>query len=199
MHLSNAPLPTERLALLECICAHVDPRIALTVSEVLARPRRPLPLDRKVVLVGHRCAGKTTLLPLVARWLHRTAHDLDTEIAARTGRTAREWIERNANEFRRMEREVFTLLPARTVIAAGGGFLSLHADLLRDALPVLVPVTFETYRERILMDTSRPRLYPELPLEEEITRVFTDREQAHARVPTVALADFLAATMEAPL
>jgi shikimate kinase len=58
---------------------------------------------------------------------------------------------------------------------------------------LVVPVCFETYRERLLADTSRPRLRPGMTLEEEIATVFHEREALHARVPTVPLVDFLRA------
>ena len=50
-----------------------------------------------------------------------------------------------------------------------------------------------SYRERLLADTSRPRLRPGVSLEEEIATVFHEREALHARVPTVPLVDFLRA------
>ncbi len=37
---------------------------------------------------------------------------------------------------------------------------------------LLVPVTFETYRERLLADTTRPRLRPGMSLEEELASVY---------------------------
>ena len=52
---------------------------------------------------------------------------------------------------------------------------------------VLVPVRFETYRERLMLDRTRPRLRPELSLEEELRVVFESREQLHAQVPTIPL------------
>jgi shikimate kinase len=184
--------------LLDELLDAVDPRLELRRSftregEV---PRRWPATSQHVVLVGHRAAGKSRLLPLLGEWLARPTLELDAEIARRSRRDLREWVERDPTSFRRAERETFLSLPPGQVIAAGGGFLALHADLLEPHVAVLVPVSFETYRERLLSDRTRPRLRPELSLEEEIVRIFEERERLHARAGVVALAEFLARTLE---
>lgn len=144
-----------------------------------------------VVLVGHRGAGKTSVLHALAERLARPAIDLDALIAKREGVTVRALFERSEAEFRAAERRAFCSVPGRAVIAAGGGFLAHHADLLAGHTPVLVPIDFETYRARLLRDTARPRLKPELSLEQEIATVFAEREALHARVKTLPLAEVL--------
>src|SRR5687768_6437315 len=113
-----------------------------------------------VVLVGHRGAGKSRLLDAVARRLGRPGVDLDRLVAEREGLPARALFERSEAEFRAAERRAFVSIAGQAVIAAGGGFLSHHADLLQAHTPVLVPIDFETYRARMLEDVSRPRLRP---------------------------------------
>ena len=140
-----------------------------------------------VVLVGHRGAGKSRLLETVARRLGRPGVDLDGLIAEREGVPARALFERSEEAFRLAERRAFASIGGRAVIAAGGGFLSHHADLLVGHTPVLVPIDFETYRARLLEDVTRPRLRPGVSLEEEIAAVFAEREALHARVATVPL------------
>jgi shikimate kinase len=180
------------------LAEHVDPRL----REAFVRDVRslaleaPLPRPGHVVLVGHRAAGKTHLVAPIAHLLRRHAIDLDALIAARTGRPARELLAEGT--FRRAEREAFAAVTGAAVIAAGGGFLSHHADLLEGHTAVLVPVTFETYRARLRADTSRPRLRPELTLEAEIEAVFREREALHARVPTVPLARLVASLGVSP-
>ena len=117
--------------------------------------------------------------------------DLDAALEAQTGRTLRDWFREDAAGFRAAEREAFRALPARTLVAVGGGFLSLHGDLLADAEVILVPLTFETFRERLLKDATRPRLRPELELEEELRVVFDERESAHRSVRTRSLVEAL--------
>jgi shikimate kinase len=176
----------------------IDPRLRSELEAELARrahapPSWSLPPESRIALVGHRAAGKTRLLPLVAALAGRPAFDLDRELEAHHHRSLRDWVREDEPSFRQAERARFLALPRACVVAVGGGFLSLHADLLEGHLPLLVPVTFETYRERLLADATRPRLRPDLTPEEEVAQVFRAREAAHARVKTVPLADFLLA------
>jgi shikimate kinase len=174
----------------------VDPRLASALRLEFERrlasdDGRRARAGEQVVLVGHRAAGKSRLLPIAAHLISRPAVDLDESIARRTGRSTRDLFDRDRDAFRAEERAAFLAVPVGAVIAAGGGFLALHADLLEGHLAVLVPVTFETYRERLLADGSRPRLRPEVSLEDEIASVFRERESAHARAPSVSLVDWL--------
>ncbi len=73
----------------------------------------------------------------------------------------------------------------------GGGFLSHHADALRGCLAVLIPVTFETYVERLRADATRPRLRPELTLDAELREIYFEREELHRAARPLALVDFL--------
>jgi shikimate kinase len=180
----------------EDIVALLDPRLRGPLAEELARrraaPPPPLALGRRVILVGHRGAGKSTLLGPVAELLGWPAVDLDAEVERRLGKPARRvFAEEGPDRFRAAEREAYQALPVRRVVAVGGGFLSLHADLLERDTAVLVPVTFETYRERLLADTERPRLYPEMAVEDELRYTFRSREELHRRAPTVPVVDFL--------
>jgi len=177
------------------VLALVDPRVRDRVhAEYVARPRAGKPLGPRVVLVGHRAAGKSTLLPAVAKLLGRRALDLDAEIERALGQPIREVFREDVRRFRAVEREVYQRLPRGTVVAAGGGFLALHADLLGEDTAVLVPVSFETYRERLMADASRPRLRPELSVEEELRAVYDEREAIHQRLGSraMSLAELLA-------
>lgn len=175
---------------------HLDPRLRDRLALELAQ--RPVGLEGvprgvTVVLAGHRAAGKSTVLPLVAQALGRPAIDLDAELERRAGRSLRSWFEADAASFRAAERSVFAALPPGGVVAVGGGFLSLHADLLRGCLTVLVPVTFETFVERLSADRSRPRLMPAVSLHEELTASWSEREAKHRAVETVSFVDFMRA------
>ncbi|WP_186001864.1 MULTISPECIES: shikimate kinase [Corallococcus] len=144
-----------------------------------------------MVLAGHRAAGKTRLLPLVSRLLERPGLDLDAELERRHGRPLRTWVADSPSTFRAAERETLGLLPPGSVVSVGGGFLSHHPEALAGHFTLVVPVTFDTYRERLLADVTRPRLRAEVSLEEELHLLFHEREALHARVPTISLADFL--------
>jgi shikimate kinase len=143
-----------------------------------------------VALVGHRAAGKSTVLPEVARRLSRIGIDLDLEIERRYARSIRRWVAEDEVGFRRAEREAFLSLPPNLVVAVGGGFLFHHADVLRDVVAVLVPVTFETFRERLLADSTRPRLKPRLSLEEELLALWEEREAHHRLASPMTWVDF---------
>lgn len=144
-----------------------------------------------MVLAGHRSAGKTRLLPVVSQLLGRPGLDLDVELERSSGRPLKTWVAEDPKSFRAAERQTLVALPPGSLVAVGGGFLSHHPDALAGMFTVLIPVSFETYRERLLADTSRPRLRPGVTLEEEIATVFHEREALHVRVPTVSLVDFL--------
>ncbi|MBS1151651.1 MAG: Shikimate 5-dehydrogenase alpha [Myxococcaceae bacterium] len=173
----------------------IDPRLARSLQSEWERGRtrahEPLPRGVTLALVGHRAAGKSSLLPEIARLLGREGVDLDAEVARRSGRPLHEWVTLDPSGFRLAERTCFESLPRGSLVACGGGFLSAHPDALRGCLAVLVPITLETYCERLRSDTSRPRLIPELPFEQELREVWFEREEKHRRVHTVPLVDFL--------
>jgi shikimate kinase len=192
----SGPLRERRQALRDAVLDAVDPRLAPSLRAALSQPGVPAPAPRPgqtVALVGHRAAGKTRLLPLLCQLLERPGVDLDEALAQRHARPLRSWVQEDVQGFRAAERALFQELPAGSLVAVGGGFLSLHGDLLAGVYAVLVPVSLPTYCERLRADPTRPRLRPELSLEEELHQVFTSREEAHARVATVSLVDALRA------
>jgi shikimate kinase len=191
----SGPSAEQRKHLIERILGSVDPRLASSIREEFARlpPGTPPPASRTLVIGGHRAAGKTRLLPLISALTGRPGVDLDVELEKHSGRSLREWVVTDTDGFRRAERDLFLSMPAGGLVAVGGGFLSHHPEALRDCHTLLVPITFETYRDRLIKDTRRPRLSPGVSLEEELRTIYTQRELLHARVPTVGLAAFLRA------
>jgi shikimate kinase len=181
--------------LLVTLLDEVDPRLQPLLKAEWERRRgervEALPCDVSVVLAGHRAAGKTQMLQPVAKALGRPGVDLDAELVRRHQRPLREWIENDERDFRAAERATFRSLPSGLVISVGGGFLSLHQELLRGCLTVEVPISFETYVERLKQDTTRPRLRPELPLEDELREVYSEREFRHAEARPLSLIDFM--------
>lgn len=173
----------------------VDPRLLPVLRAEWERRRseqaEALPCDVTVVLAGHRAAGKTRMLQPVARALGRHGVDLDAELVRRHGRPLREWVENDERDFRVAERETFRSLPSGLVVAVGGGFLSHHPELLRGCVTVEVPISFETYVERLSQDTTRARLRPGLSLEQELREVYSEREFLHAAARPLSLIDFL--------
>ena len=187
-----------RPELLSAILEIIDPRLRPAFEQACRVDAHAMPAASQaslpIALVGHRAAGKSRLLPWLARWTGLPAVDLDHRIETQTGRAIREWLPLDEPGFRAAERATFAALEGPRVVAVGGGFLSLHGDLLAGHLAVLVPITLPTYRERLLSDVMRPRLRPELSLAAEIDAVFESREALQAQVPTVPLATFLRTT-----
>jgi shikimate kinase len=181
------------VTLLDALDLRLQPALRAEYARRRDEPGDGVPRGVTVVLAGHRAAGKSTLLPLVAQRLARAGVDLDRELERLSGRALREWVEVDLPGFRQAERDVFTRLAPGSVVAVGGGFLSLHADLLRGALVVLVPISFETYAERLRADATRPRLRPELSLEQELREVYEEREARHRAARPMAFVDFLLA------
>jgi shikimate kinase len=179
--------------LVERILEAVDPRLSPALREEIRRPGpRALPAElQTVVIAGHRTAGKTRLLPLVSQLLGRQGVDLDQELERRYGRSLRDWVTKDHDGFRQAERGLLLEMPRGSLVATGGGFLAYHAETLIHCYTLLIPISFETYRERLLADTTRPRLRPGMSLEEEISSIYQQRDLLHARVHTVSLAEFL--------
>ncbi|MDP1830205.1 MAG: shikimate kinase [Archangium sp.] len=173
----------------------VDPRLQPLLKAEWERRRgervEALPCDVTVVLAGHRAAGKTQMLQPVAKALGRHGVDLDAELVRRHQRPLQEWILNDERDFRVAERETFRSLPSGLVVAVGGGFLSLHAELLRSCVTVEVPISFETYVERLTRDTTRPRLRPGVPLDQELREIYSEREFRHAAARPLSLIDFM--------
>lgn len=176
---------------------HVDPRLRASLLAEWARrreaPGEGLPRGVTVVLAGHRAAGKSTLLPHVAALLGRDGVDLDGQLEQRHGRSLWAWVGDDVASFRAAEKAAFLALAPGLVVAVGGGFLASHPDALVGCVTVLVPVSYETYVERLSADTSRPRLRPDLPLAQELDEVWAEREQLHRRAQPRSLVDFLLA------
>jgi shikimate kinase len=198
----SAPSAEQRQQLIERILGAVDPRLSAHVREEYGRaaPSAPPAATCTVVVGGHRAAGKSRLLPLVSALLGRQGLDLDHELERRTGRSLREWVAVDTEGFRQAERDLFLSLPPGGLVAVGGGFLSHHPEALEGCYTLLVPISFDTYRERLLKDTRRPRLRPGMSLEEELRSIYEQRALLHSRVATVGMAAFLRAfdTEESP-
>lgn len=174
--------------LVDRVLAPLDPRLHSTFLAELARTAPLPPWRGRLVLVGHRAAGKSSLLPVLARAFGLPPVDLDCALEERHRRPLASWVRDDVLGFRQAEREGFLALPARAVLAVGGGFVEHHGELLGRDTAVLVPISFETYCARLRADRSRPRLLPHRSLAEELEEIFRRREEIFARARTLPLA-----------
>jgi shikimate kinase len=90
----------------------------------------------KILLIGYRGSGKTTVGRLLAQRLSFPLVDIDDRITARTGLSVKEIFDQHGEAgFRRFESKAIaeSFAADQWVIAAGGGAMTIPAN--RDAIP----------------------------------------------------------------
>jgi len=152
------------------------------------RPRPKGGRPERVVLIGYRCSGKTSVGQVLATRLGWRFADTDAEVEREAGRTiadivaAEGWI-----SFRAREREAVRRLSGerRIVIAAGGGAVvdeANRAELKRGATVIYLVCDPATIAARMNADphtaSQRPALGDRDALE-EIGRVLAEREPVY--------------------
>ncbi len=175
------------MTLVQAVLRVLDPRLRGHFLSELREGGRAACFEGRLVLVGHRAAGKSALLPAFAAASSRLAVDLDDLLERTHGLPVRALYAQDPEGFRAAERLAYSLTPKGAAVAVGGGFLSLHADLLANDTAVLVPVSLATYCERLRADATRPRLAPHLSHTEELAHTWHTREAQHRRHHTVSL------------
>jgi len=142
-------------------------------------PDEPNPDARRIVLIGMRGSGKSTVGRALAARLGRPFVDVDELIAELAGRSADEVLARDGEPaFRALEERALRLAAQRAVavVATGGGSV-LHADafasLARGARVAWLDATPELLLQRA---TARPRPpLTNLPPQEEIRALMSRR------------------------
>lgn len=150
----------------------------------------------RVVLVGLRCSGKTTVGELLAERLGWGFLDSDDEIVRRAGRPIREIFEKEGEPvFRRIESEVIKDLCSRErlVLATGGGAVMDPSNveaMRKDALVVHLDAGPEVLWERMKRDPAtfeqRPALTEEGGLA-EMQEIARRRAELYAKARHIAL------------
>lgn len=138
----------------------------------------------RIVLIGHRGVGKTSLLKRIARETKEHAaefYDLDLEIEKRFGKSVHAIFSESESDFRQLESETFSAIDRETqksdfvYLAAGAGF-----D------PALIPDTWQTWWVRRVTDasgrifTDRPRLNQKISALDEYLERYEFRRQRYA-------------------
>ena len=127
--------------------------------------------ERRIILIGYRCTGKTTVGKRLAERLNLPFYDTDGFVEESAGKTIREMVAAGGWEFfRHQEQEAIRHLTARGkgVIATGGGAVldpGNAALLKKTGIMVWLMADAETIRERMQADPvtaeQRPRFSAE--------------------------------------
>ncbi len=138
----------------------------------------------KIVLIGYRATGKSTVGRLLAENLGLPFIDLDQYLVQKMGRSIREVIaEKGWAYFRAREKEALLEMASRgpMVLACGGGAV-LHEEeftfLKKGTLVVWLSAQPETIAERLSRDSSTKENRPSLTgknIFEEIKEVLISR------------------------
>lgn len=144
----------------------------------------------RIILIGFRATGKTTVGKLLAKRLGYPFVDLDEYIERKLGKSIREVVEEEGwQAFRAEERKAMREFAERgdLVLSLGGGAVMHEAEmeaLKEEALVVWLSAPVETIIERLSRDpktaTQRPSLTKK-SLEEEVRELLSRREPLYAR------------------
>jgi shikimate kinase len=153
---------------------------------------------QRILLIGFRGAGKTTLGKALAEALNLAFIDADEEIEKREGRTIKEMVEKEGWSYFRHLEKVFLkeLQEKKNIVCALGGGAVLHEEEMRalkqDSLIIWVFAELDEIKERLSRDfktlSQRPAL-TELTWDEELELLYKEREPlyqkwAHLKVDT---------------
>lgn len=142
----------------------------------------------RVILIGYRGTGKSSVARLVAARLDLEVFGMDGEIVRRAGKPVPEIVaERGWPGFRDLEEEVCRDAVARddVVIDCGGGVIERPRNI--EALSAAGSVFWlkarpETIVARIGGDTQRPSLTGAESFTDEVVEVLTRREPLYAEL-----------------
>ncbi len=144
----------------------------------------------RVILIGFRCCGKTTIGERLAKRLNWKFLDLDVEIQRKEGKTIKEMVkEKGWNYFRTIEkRELQALLCLKNIVVALGGGAVIHEEemkrLKEGSFVVWLYAEPEVILKRLMEDkkteSQRPALTQKTP-EEEITEILKQRTPLYQR------------------
>jgi len=144
----------------------------------------------KIVLIGYRCTGKTSVGKIVSERFHLPFYDTDEVMFEQTGKTCKAIVdEQGWPAFRRFEKEIIRdLKSTQAVIAPGGGAVmdEENAAMLKEnGLVVWLKADPLTIAQRLQKDTATSELRPSLTGNKdataEIVEVLTVRTPVYQR------------------
>ena len=153
----------------------------------------------KIILIGYRCTGKTTVGKKIAERLGIPFYDTDELIQSHTNKTITEIVdEKGWNAFRAEERATIKKLSSLTdgVIAAGGGAV-MDAEnrkaVKQDGLCIWLTADVKTIVARMRNDKATTAQRPPLSddgVERETTEILKAREPVYQE-----MADYIVDTI----
>ncbi|MDM7202997.1 MAG: shikimate kinase [Thermodesulfobacteriaceae bacterium] len=153
---------------------------------------------KKILLIGFRGAGKTSLGKLLANKLKVPFKDADEEIERKCGEQIKDIVEKwGWKAFRELEKSFLKeLIGKKPLVCALGGGAVLHSEemklLKEESLIIWVDANLDEIKRRLKRDSKtlsqRPAL-TDLNWEEEIEKIYKERlplykNWAHFRVDT---------------
>jgi shikimate kinase len=139
----------------------------------------------KIILIGYRCTGKTSVGKKIAERLDIPFYDTDEIIQSHTNKTIREIVEKDGwDAFRAEERAIIKQFPslAHGIIAAGGGAImdvGNRKALKQDGVCVWLTADVSTIVERMRNDRATTAQRPSLSdsgVEQETEEILETRE-----------------------
>jgi shikimate kinase len=152
--------------------------------------------QRNIALIGFRATGKTTVGEILARKLAREFVDMDQLLTSRAGRDVATWVKQDGwDSFRRSESDLLGIISEQKglVVATGGGIVldPQSRRVLRNHFSaVWLKATPQTIYARLSSDPGSLRTRPplsELPMEEEILKVLSERKPLYAQVAIIEI------------
>lgn len=147
----------------------------------------------RVILIGYRGTGKSSVAELVAARLGLEVFGMDGEIVRRAGKPVPEIVaERGWSGFRDLEEEVCrdAVTRERAVIDCGGGVIERADNIERLSAAGTVfwlKARPDTIVTRIGGDTQRPSLTGSKSFTDEVVEVLTRREPLYRRLADVTI------------
>ena len=159
---------------------------------------------QKIILIGYRACGKTSVGRELAAALGWDFLDLDAEVVRRAGMPIAEMVASGGWElFRAREREqLAALIPRRRLVAATGGGAVLHdelwPELRRDSLVIWLTAEPATIAARLAADPATAGQRPALTDQGLLAEIATVLAQRHPLYQQAAHLTIATDTTEQP-
>jgi len=142
----------------------------------------------RIVLIGMRGSGKTTIAQLLGKKLNKTFYDSDALLVKKVGMSIPQLIEKyDWTYFRDKESEITEEMSQVTdaVISTGGGEILREKNvkaLKKNSKIIFLQTSLEILLQRIGEDKDRPALTNKKSIKEEMEIVWNERKNIYRNV-----------------